>query len=302
MRRNIGHLRQLQSLPVTHKEVLTQARIRDWYTHCRGNVYISFSGGKDSTVLLDIARKMYPNIPAVFIDTGLEYPEIREFVKTKENITWIKPEKSFRQVILQEGYPVVSKEVSQIIREGRLFDGTKYAYRMKQLNGEKAGYSCKKYKYLLDAPFKISERCCQIMKKRPAYRYEKQTGNFPITATMASESRLRESSWITNGCNSYNASRKISNPMAFWTEQDVLEYCYVNKIKIASVYGDIMPQVTSLDLFGHNKTVYQTTGVDRTGCVFCMFGVQLDKTPNRFQKMKCTHPKPRPPCSTGLKQ
>lgn len=287
MRRNIGHLRQLQSLPLSHKIILTQARIRDWYTHCRGNVYISFSGGKDSTVLLDIARRMYPDIPAVFIDTGLEYPEIREFVKTKENITWVKPKKSFREVILNNGYPVVSKEVSKAVREARL----NYNYRLLQFNGQSPVMNLQKYKYLIDSPFKISEQCCNVLKKNPAKEYERQSGNFPITATMASESRLRSLAWITNGCNAYNASRKISNPMSFWTEQDVLEYLYTKNLAISSIYGNVVKEIVTPDLFGQDEVTYKTTGMARTGCMFCMFGVSFDKTPNRFQRMKVTHPK-----------
>lgn len=77
-----------------------------------GQVYISFSGGKDSTVLLDLARRIYPDIEAVFCDTGLEYPEIRDFVKTFDNVTWIKPEMRFDKVIEKYGYPVIGKEVA----------------------------------------------------------------------------------------------------------------------------------------------------------------------------------------------
>lgn len=117
MKRTRQHLIQLQSLPLEQKVILTRARLRDWYTYCKGNVYVSFSGGKDSTVLLDIARQMYPHIPAVFVDTGLEYPEIRDFVRTFDNVIWLKPSKQFRQILMTEGYPVVSKEVSQVSAE-----------------------------------------------------------------------------------------------------------------------------------------------------------------------------------------
>jgi len=94
-------------------------------------VYISFSGGKDSTVLLDIARKLYPNIKAMFIDTGLEYPEIREFVKTFENVDWIKPKLTFRKVIEKYGYPFIGKEISNCIYGARKGSKT----RLKRLQG-----------------------------------------------------------------------------------------------------------------------------------------------------------------------
>ena len=87
----LWQLRQRQGQPLDIKEQLTANRIKAYYEQLGGNVYVSFSGGKDSTVLLHQVRRMYPNVPAVFIDTGLEYPEIRDFVKTIDNVVWLKP-------------------------------------------------------------------------------------------------------------------------------------------------------------------------------------------------------------------
>ena len=112
-------LEQLQALPLNLKVKLTQRRIREWYQHFGGQVCVSFSGGKDSTVLLDIVRGIYPDVPAVFSDTGLEYPEIKEFVKTKENVEIVRPKMNFRQVIEKYGYPLVSKEVAEAIHYAR---------------------------------------------------------------------------------------------------------------------------------------------------------------------------------------
>lgn len=85
----------MQAWPLERKIRVTQAKIIEWYHHYGGKVAVSFSGGKDSTVLLDLARRAFPDIPAVFVDTGLEYPEIREFVKTVPNVTWLRPEMPF---------------------------------------------------------------------------------------------------------------------------------------------------------------------------------------------------------------
>ena len=82
-------------------------------------VYVSFSGGKDSTVLLDLARRVFPNILAVFVNTGLEYPEVRNFVKTVDNVQWLHPTMNFKQVITKYGYPILSKEISKNIQYGR---------------------------------------------------------------------------------------------------------------------------------------------------------------------------------------
>ena len=113
----MSDLYQWQSLPLNIKIRMTERRIRDWVSEFGiDGVYVSFSGGKDSTVLLDIARKMYGDeIKAVFFDTGLEYPEIRSFVKSTNNVEIIKPKMSFKQVVEKYGFPFISKEVSECV-------------------------------------------------------------------------------------------------------------------------------------------------------------------------------------------
>ena len=108
-------LKQLQALPLNIKIRKTEQRIREWYEHWEGNVCVSFSGGKDSTVLLDIVRNLYPNVQAVFSDTGLEYPEIKEFVKTFHNVTIVRPKHSFKEILTKYGYPIISKEVANTV-------------------------------------------------------------------------------------------------------------------------------------------------------------------------------------------
>ena len=115
-------LKQMQSLPLRAKVRMTIQRIKGWIDeYGEDGVYVSFSGGKDSTVLLDIVRNEYPSVKAVFFDTGLEYPEIRELVKGYENVDWIKPKMNFREVITKYGYPMISKEVSE-----RVYGARKY--------------------------------------------------------------------------------------------------------------------------------------------------------------------------------
>lgn len=118
----ISDLYQMQSMPLSIKVRMTENRIRGWIEQYGvDGVYVSFSGGKDSTVLLDIVRKLYPDVLAVYVDTGLEYPEIREFVKSFDNVEWLKPKKNFRQVITEYGYPFISKEVSDKVQGARRY-------------------------------------------------------------------------------------------------------------------------------------------------------------------------------------
>ena len=186
-------LKKMQAWPLEKKIKVTLGLILEWYQYYDGQVFASFSGGKDSTVLLDLVRRVCADIPAVFVDTGVEYPEIREFVKTVSNVEWLKPKLSFKEIVETYGYPVISKEVSNVI------DGARKGqeYRIKRLNGElldKNGnisiFNCPQYKFLLDAPFKISDKCCYHIKKSPIYSYERRTGRKSIIGTMASESLL----------------------------------------------------------------------------------------------------------------
>lgn len=261
-------------------------------------------GGKDSTVLLDLVRRIYSNVPAVFIDTGLEYPELRDFVKTIPNVIWIKPEMNFKKVIQTYGYPLISKEVSQKIYTARRCPTGVCAGRF-ELNNEhtqKYGnrYSMEKWKQLKDSNIPISHMCCEIMKKCPAKQYEKKSGNKPIVGTMTCESQNRKTSWLRHGCNSFDSKRPISQPMSFWTEQDVLEYLSITGISYAPVYGKIIRD---------SDGKFHTTKCERTGCVFCGFGCHLEKEPNRFQRLKVTHPKlwnycmkPWPEGGLGMKE
>ena len=278
----VAELRQMQAMPLDSKISMSKLRIRWWLD--KFDSYISFSGGKDSTVLLHMARQLSPSIPAVFVDTGLEYPEVRHFALSQDNVIRIKPEMSFRQVISTYGYPLISKEVSRMIDVARRHPDGKTAGRFVEGNEHdlKYGkeYSMVKWNDLKESNIPISNMCCEIMKKRPAKKYEKETGQKPILGTMACESRLRQNAWLHTGCNAYDAQRPLSQPMSFWTEQDVLRYLKEYDVPYASVYGDIIDAGGAL----------QTTGVDRTGCVFCAFGCHREKEPNRFQRLKISHP------------
>ena len=298
--RDIRELKYMQSLPLEQKELMTAQRIRGWYEYYNGNVAISFSGGKDSTVLMHIARNHWMceyDIKGVFVDTGLEYPEIRQFVKTFDNVEIIRPKMRFDEVIKKYGYPVISKTVAHNVRCARNEPDGKVVKNC--FSEEKTGpYAMAKWNDLRFVDFNIDDRCCDIMKKQPAHEYSKKNGVYFVTAEMACESKMRTDKWIKNGCNGFDLEIPKSTPMAFWTEQDVPEYIYKNNLPIAEPYGEVI-ETECQYTFDGEQCKCATTGCDRTGCMFCAFGAHLEKGITRFQRLKQTHPKQYDYCLNG---
>ena len=351
-------LAQMQALPLEAKIRMTKQRIKAWYESWTqfeikddatgktrfvtidtrdysaeppmketeyvvsispGAVYVSFSGGKDSTVLKHIVDSMYDDVPSLFVNTGLEYPEIQKFAMSQKNVVTVRPEMRFDEVIKKYGYPVVSKDISKRIKDGRsaIKRNQNNSYALLQLrgqymnsDGEKSQFNCEKWAFLLDSPFLISSSCCDVMKKRPIRKFEKDTGRKPFIGTLATESRQRYSRWLKFGCNSFDQNKPSSQPLSFWTEQDILHYIKKYDVPYCSVYGDIVidfnddtpdEQINVIDYLGEYEPEdrLKTTGCDRTGCIFCMFGCHLEKEPNRFQRLKETHPRQYEYCIGG---
>ena len=305
-------LKQMQSLSLESKIRMTQRRIRDWYAYWNGMVYVSFSGGKDSTVLKHIVDSMFDDVPALFVNTGLEYPEIQKFAMSQKNVVTVRPEMRFDEVITKYGYPAISKDISNCVYWAKRGSPTRLA-RIKGTHTKKDGspsmFNCSKWEFMLDAPFEVSNECCKIMKKKPSAKYEKETGRKPMLGLMAEESLKRKDAWLKTGCNAFDLKRPQSQPMAFWTEQDVLQYLKKYNVPYCSVYGEIVPtsdeeqiegQLTTFDVLNdYEGTLLKTTKCSRTGCIFCMFGCHLEKEPNRFQKLKETHPRQYKYCISG---
>ena len=204
---------------------------------------------------------------------------------------------SFRQVILKEGYPVISKENACKIRKLR-HGNLSPRYRNYLLNGDergKFGMLAKKWQKYINAPFEISEKCCDVMKKKPFKKYVRETGCYPFIGITQDESFRRAHQYSKTGCNVYDGSTIKSQPLGPWTKQDVLRFSYEHigeKITlrdgssyifdISPVYGEIVKDP---------QGIYHLTGEQRTGCMFCAFGVTNEEEPNRFQRMQCNYPK-----------
>lgn len=307
-----GDLQQMQAVPLAGKILMTKRRIREWYDHFDGQVYVSFSGGKDSTVLKHIVDSMYSDVPAVFVNTGLEYPEIQRFVREvkagkydcfNSDVEILRPEMRFDEVIKKYGYPVGSKRIALNIEYGRMAKNRGDMRRYQEyIHGVRLGKKDgNEYTFmpvpqqlmpLVDSDIKVSNRCCDVMKKNPLHKYQAATGRKPIIATMACESKQRADGWMKTGCNVFESKEQKSKPMSFWTEQDVLRFIVDRELPIASVYGDIVASDGDND---YAETLIDSklhcTGCQRTGCMFCAFGAHLEKGENRFERMKHTHPK-----------
>jgi 3'-phosphoadenosine 5'-phosphosulfate sulfotransferase (PAPS reductase)/FAD synthetase len=297
-------LKKMQSWDFYHKIGVTQTRIQEWYYRFDGNVSVSLSGGKDSTVLLHIARRCFPDIEAVFVDTGLELPEVREFALSLPNVTVLKPQ--FCKVCTNcvEGcYPKVLRKYGWCFPNKNVADALYYARKGSpwavndflgiDKEGNPSKYKERIYKrwaFLLDSDFVLSSKCCDIIKERPLDLHQKKTGKQVIVGTMACESDRRRVAWMKTGCNAFDSKKKISKPLSFWTEQDILRYLRDFNVPYASVYGDIVED--------KNHKLH-LTGLKRTGCCFCPVGCHLDKF-NRFQYLKQAHPELYDYCINGL--
>lgn len=260
---SLDDLRKKQSWPLDLKIAHSKALIHSFYRTCNKRVYVSFSGGKDSTVLLHLTRSIIPRVPAVFYNTGLEFPEIKNFAKSKDNVTTIRPLLTFKQVIEKYGYPVGGKNMAHWVDLAQRGQPS----GIRQMSSD-SKYGYRKYNWLVDAPFRISERCCDALKKEPATRYYKETGQAPIIGSRVDESQIRAEVWLANGEINIKSMIPKCTPLSIWTDADIENYIKLNDLEVCSIY---------------NK------GYLRTGCVFCLFGIFSDR--GRFLRLKASHPK-----------
>ena len=284
----------MQNWTLERKIRVSQLRIMEWYERHGGACSISFSGGKDSTLLLWLARRIYPDIEAVYVDAGLDYPEVRKFAASHDNVTVIRPEIRFDEAIQKFGWCYPSKDVAKTIYYARR--GSPWAVeRMQGINPDGTPSPFRrdryaKWAFLQDSDFVFSDKCCYFIKEKPMLQHQRRTGKFPIVGTLAAESRRRTEAWYRTGCNAFDAKNPVSKPLSFWRESEIL-YCLKEfNIPYASVYGDIVT-----DTGGRIHTKAES----RTGCIFCPVGCHLDKV-NRFERLARTHPKLHDYCINTL--
>lgn len=262
-----------------------------FYHSMDGKVYASFSGGKDSTVMIYLIEKWlkimdYPPIPFVFNNTTNEYAEILEFVKSfGDKVTWLRPKMTFAQTLKKYGYPLISKEQSMAI--SRYKNTKREDQKVYRLSGIKSdgtkgvvGVISKKWQFMIKAPFDITNRCCDILKKEPVKRYEKETGRKPIIGTMVEESRVRKLKYISDGgCITFKPGKESCQPLSLFTEENIWELVEKYKIDICSVYFD---QIIDGE---------KVSGEKRTGCAYCGFGAHCeDPDDNRFTRLQKREP------------
>ena len=274
-------------MPLHFKITYAKKKIKEFYKKQDGKVYISFSGGKDSTVLLHLVRSIYKDVEAVFCNTTNEYQEILEFVKNTPNVTWLNPKMSFNSIIKEYGFPLVSKKVARAISDLKNPTPRNVNSRKMYLEGiGSKGQNIpsrklpKKWYYLIDEPYNLTLKCCDILKKEPFKRYEKITDKKPYIGTSAFEGETRVQNYLKHGCNIYNTKDAKSRPLSIFSEKDIWAYIKHFKLDVASIY--------------HPKYLDNTlvSGEKRTGCAYCAFGAHLeDKNNNRFTRLQQRKPK-----------
>jgi len=267
-------LKQRLAMPFDSKVEWARRRIREWHDHYDGMVYVAFSGGKDSQVLLHLVRSEFPDVPAVFCAEPT-FPEVLRVVRETPNCVTLKPKRKIPEIIERFGYPVISKRVAQYVHEARSGGPGSSIWRLRTTGVTIRGTTSPpsrisaKWLKLLDAPFLVGDRCCYVTKKNPAKAYAKASGRVAFIGTLASESNQRLLSYKLHGCNGYDLKSPRSTPLAVWAPEDVAAYSTGHGIKHAEVYD---------------------MGYTRTGCMACGFGCHMRK-PNQFELLKDTHPK-----------
>lgn len=228
------------------------------------NFYISFSGGKDSTVLSTLVDMALPgnNIPRVYANTGIELNMIRDFVfdmqHTDKRVVVIKPVTPIKQMLEKEGYPFKSKihahcvNLYQIGSDNKMILG--YIGKRPETWHSNTCPKVLKYQFTPNNNLRISDKCCEKMKEEPMINYAKENKKqIAIIGTMREEGGRR--SKLT--CLGFKGKKLIKfQPLAPITKEWEEWFIKTYNIKICDIY----------------KPPYNFT---RTGCKGCPFALNL---------------------------
>ena len=269
------------SFPLEDKIEFSKSVIREWYRHWDGRVFVAFSGGKDSTILLHLVRTVFPEVKAVFSNTGLEYPEIMDFAKSHDNVEVVQPKKKFVKVLIEDGFPISNKKQAGLIMKLQKPTTGNFASRRLALIGysktkgtyNKSSKLSNKWMPVAFSDIKVTNACCDFLKKYPMKVWERQHKHMKaFTGLMMGVGSTRDGKLKQRPCNAFDAISPTSVPLKFWTDEDVYEYAEKYNVEICSVYKDY--------------------NLSRTGCTFCAYGAEMeDENNNRFTKLKDSHPK-----------
>lgn len=238
------------------------------------NFVISFSGGKDSTVLSKLVDIAIPNneIPRVFINTGIEYKAIVDFVHEKmkkdKRFIEIKPSIPLSMIFKKYGYPFKSKEHSQLVHLFQQNGHSKSTLRYYDPPENRKRFGCPKvlkYQFEEGTQLKISDKCCTKLKKEPFSKWQEENSKpYKMTGERLLEGGLRASH---KGCLVIDKNSKLKkfkplNPITSeWLEWFINEY----QVELCKLYDE-------------------PYNFKRTGCLGCPFNIKLQDTLDTLEK------------------
>lgn len=295
----------LQSLPYEIKVKKAKQRIKEFIFECDRlgyNTHVSV-GGLDSITLLCLIRSMGIDIPAISVSVLEDKSIIR--VHKQLGVIMLKPLKAKHEILQDEGFPVISKKIATKImalqeptennatirhaiitgecgEQGHFATNSRMKLPQKWLElfggyeNENEGTNYK------TPPFKVSSKCCEIMKERPCDIWAREHNSKPFLGLMASEGGRRQEALEEHGCNYFGKTTIRSAPFAPFMRNDLLRLAVDLNVPVPEIYGTI-----EKDLNGN----YYTTGAQRTGCEMCGFGIHMEKRPHRFDKLYDRNPK-----------
>ena len=240
--------------------------IRDTITkYGEENFYLSFSGGKDSTILHYLLDMALPNnrIPRVFINTGIEYNLIVDFVKglveKDDRFVILKPTQPIKPLLEKYGYPFKSKEHSLYVQQYQKNGISKTTNRYLNPNEKRKEFGCPKmlrYQFSKDFELKVSNLCCFKLKKEPIHKWEKETNrHIAITGMRKDEGGNRKN---IKGCilTDKNGNIKRFHPLLVVSDEWENWVVKEKQIKLCDLY---LPPYN----------------FKRTGCKLCPFSLDL---------------------------